>query len=227
MSGAVVLDSPDIYTALVSDAETQRIPVNGHPAPFTRPSWSAGVVVLGALIALTGVTAWDWVNDQPLLGVASLHAEAMREGRLPSHWGRDLLQAYLDWLALGLVLLPVAYSLAWTAGGVRGRKSAMLILNTSGKKVAAGRLGSANALLAASCALAVLAHALMLRRLFGSDLSQLLVGLQVGGWTMLAGLLVVTIGCAVGPRGPAPVGGRQDPTGSPGGGLSAASPPRS
>lgn len=159
--------------------------------------------MIGALIALTGVTALDWVNDQPLLGVASLHAEAMREGRLPSHWGRDVIQAYLDWLALVLVLLPVAYSLVWTAGGVRGRKSAMLILNNSGAKVAAGRVGSANVLLAGSSAVAILAHVLILRRLFGSELSKL-VGLQVGGWTMLAGLVVVTIGCGIGPRGPVP-----------------------
>ncbi|OZM80585.1 hypothetical protein [Pseudonocardia sp. MH-G8] len=99
---------------------------------------------------------------------------------------------------IAFILVWSAYVLGWTAGGVRGRTSAKLILSTPGRSVAAGRLGPMRALMAGYALLVAVGHALMINKSFYGDLFEL----EAGCWTVLAGQVVVAVGAAIGPRLP-------------------------
>ncbi|MEU3271428.1 hypothetical protein ABZ639_11310 [Saccharomonospora sp. NPDC006951] len=175
-------------------------PPPGPAGPLTRANWgSVAVVAVGTVAALVGLLLLDWVQGSPLSDVASAHQAALDQGLLPQVWGREVLQFYLDVGALLLVLLHAAYMLAWVAGGVRGRTSARIILSTSGKGIAAGRLTGARIVMGGASAILVVFHVLILSKLFDGELGVL----EAGGWVMIAGLGIVTAGAVAGPLLPA------------------------
>lgn len=147
-------------------------------------------------MALVGLLVLDWVSGHPLSDAAEAHQVALDRGIVSDAWGNYVRQYYMDWGALVLILLETVQLLAWTCGGVRGDKSAMMVLSTSAKKLRQGKLAGARVIMAFSGVLAVVAHLLAVLMLFDGDLG--LVG--VGGWVMLAGVAVLGAGGVVGPR---------------------------
>ncbi|ASR34525.1 hypothetical protein BAY61_05440 [Prauserella marina] len=175
-------------------------PASPPAGPLTRANWgSVAAVALGTVTALVGLLFLDWVQGSPLSDVAAAHQAALDQGLLPQVWGREVLQFYLDFGALLLVVLHAAYMLAWVSGGVRGRSSARLILSMSGKGIAAGRLTGARIMMGGASAILAVFHVLILSKLFDGQLGVL----EAGGWVMLTGLVIVTVGAVAGPLLPA------------------------
>ncbi|MBK1783241.1 hypothetical protein [Prauserella cavernicola] len=177
-------------------------PGSGEPQPWTRPGWGLVPVVLGTLVALVGALALPWVEQESMYGWSVLIGRAVEEGVLSDKWGHHVFQAYFQWAGLGLIALHAVYYLAWTAGGVRGKKSAKLILSTSGRSVERGRLGPMRAMMAVASLLLTVGHAIATYRGVFEDFDALSSGVYV----TLGGLVLITVGGAIGPRLGTPTG---------------------
>ncbi|WP_433871319.1 hypothetical protein [Saccharopolyspora sp. CA-218241] len=161
--------------------------------PWTRPGWGLIPSALGLVVASIGMFALEWADGAGMFDLARAYGAAIDRGLIT---GSTLLRIHLEFGTILLVVLMALYSIAWSAGAVRGRKTALLVLGSTGKSVRAGKLTGMR-IMVAGCELVVgVMYLLLTLQLFDFDAALL----GPGVWTVFAGFLLMAAGSAIGPR---------------------------
>lgn len=159
--------------------------------PWTVPGWGSIPGVIGSILIILGFTALDWVPNGTFIDVM----DAIGQAAVTVDVGYAGVYAVAAW---ALAIVQVLVAMMWTLGFVRGPGSSFWLLGCRSKRVRAGRPGLINGVLAGVLLAFTIFHFVSWLEVFGGHLDML----EVGAWVVLAGLVLSTIGVAIGPRVP-------------------------
>ncbi|RZS34762.1 hypothetical protein EV193_108110 [Herbihabitans rhizosphaerae] len=168
--------------------------------PWTLPGWGAIPAVIGTVLIVIGIFAIDWTDGGgSYVDAAKPYVQAYDKDLVPPDKENGFVFFYLKFGIFGFAAAQAMLALMWSLGSVRGRVSAFLTFGIWGAGLRAGRLNGARIALTVVCVLFTALHVtawVMWTDLVGADIGDL----EAGAWLTLAGLVLTTIGCAVGPR---------------------------
>jgi hypothetical protein len=179
----------------------QPYPPPGRPQPLTLPGWGAIPAVLGAVLAIVGMFALDWVADA---GFSDINDAFQQYTGNSDALGGDgkWIKFYFPTGALIALALAAVPPLFWTLGSFRSAESIRKRGGVTRKSLSEGNLGPTRIFLSVLAAVPLVYHVVTM--IIFTDGGDFFGELGPGPWLVMVGTLLCAVGAAIGPRQPAP-----------------------